>query len=70
MKNPDVIIEDGQGNLWFVTPMNESARTWIRENTSEESQWWAGSLVVEARYLENFIEGMREDGLTVGPPGS
>jgi hypothetical protein len=56
---------ENHGSIFLVTPMNESARIWLRENTAEESMYYGGSLVVEHRYVEALIEGMREDGLRV-----
>jgi hypothetical protein len=60
----DVCIEN-HGSLFVFQPLTPAARTWIEENVSEESTWWAGALVVEPRYARDLAAGMLADGLHV-----
>ena len=52
------------GFLILLYPQNETAKEWIEEHVSEESQWWGGGLVVELRYFEALLCGILEAGLT------
>lgn len=61
---PDVTIAN-HGSIVLVTPMTKAAKKWIDANVSDESQWFGKSLVVEPRYVENLVEGMQGEGLTV-----
>jgi len=54
-------------SLSIVKPQTDGARDWISEHISEDAQWFAGGVVVEPRYLEDVVVGMREDGLVVHP---
>ena len=62
--NPDVTWSD-HGSITLVTPHTEAAREWIDEFIQEDPQWYGRSLVVEPRYLDDLLEGMRGDGLVV-----
>ena len=53
------------GSLCLVHPRTVEAQKWIHENVSEDSQWFAHSLVVEPRFIEDLIQGMIADGLTL-----
>lgn len=53
------------GSICLVKPRTPAARTWLTENVSESSLWWAGGLVVEPRYLDDLVEAMRGDGLVI-----
>lgn len=53
------------GSICIVVPLTAAARAWIAENVSGESMWFAGGLVVEPRYLDDLVDGMRADGLEV-----
>ncbi len=49
------------------TAHSAEASTWLDEHvTTPEQLWYAGALVAEPRYVEDLIEGMRDDGLEVG----
>jgi hypothetical protein len=60
----DVRVEN-HGSLFVFQPLTPAAQTWIEENVSEESTWWAGGLVVEPRYARDLAAGMLADGLRV-----
>lgn len=64
MQTPDVEVSN-QGSLILVRPLTDAADEWIGQRVQEDATWWYGSLVVEHRYADALIEGMRADGLVV-----
>jgi hypothetical protein len=60
----DAFVEN-HGTLFLVRPVSSFAREWIHENASEESTWFGNALVVEHRYIGDFVAGMKSDGLAV-----
>lgn len=62
----DFNVQNDGGSLFLVTPETDNARAWLDEHVSEEATWFAGSLVVEHRYIENLMAGIQYDGFTVG----
>lgn len=61
---PDVIVENHFSLLLFRL-LSASAKSWVDQNVQEDAQFFGGALVVEPRYAQNLIEGMRESGLEV-----
>lgn len=61
---PDVTTIN-HGTLIGFTPKSEEARRWIESNVSDDSQWFGGALMVEARFADTLREGMEGDGLVV-----
>jgi hypothetical protein len=61
---PNFVLSN-HGSLWLMEPMDDDSREWLREHVSE-GQWWGGKLVIEPRYVEGLVEGIRADGYTVG----
>jgi hypothetical protein len=55
----------GGGSLYILTPLNSDARQHLEENISEESQWWAGGVAVEWRYIQPLVENLRAEGYVV-----
>jgi hypothetical protein len=53
------------GSIFLVTPHSTEAKAWIDENVSEDAQFLGNRLAVEHRFIDNLVEGMRGDGLTV-----
>lgn len=51
----DFDVED-HGSIFLVRPLNETFRQDIEENVGSEAQWFGGALVVEHRYIADFIE--------------
>mgnify|MGYP003136241576 CR=1 FL=1 len=57
-------------SIAIVTPESRSARVWIDEHVvgdlnEEPLQWIGGGLVVEPRYLDALVAGMKAAGLGV-----
>ncbi len=61
----DVAIKSTGSNFVLVRPLSAAAGSWLDDHVAGEATWWAGALVVEHRYLDDLIEGMRGDGLAV-----
>ncbi len=59
---PDVIVEDHFSLLLFRL-LSPSAKSWVDQNVQTDAQFFGGALVVEPRYAENLVRGMRESGL-------
>jgi hypothetical protein len=61
----DVAVED-HGSLWLFRPLTEDAKIWIDDNVQDAALWFGGALAVEARFVQEMVEGMLADGLEVG----
>ncbi len=58
---------ENHGSIDLLRAMNEEAEQWAVENLQHpETQRWGNAYVVEPRYLGPIIEGINDDGLTVG----
>jgi hypothetical protein len=63
---PDADFEvSGGGSLFILTPLNSDAREHLESNVNEESQWWAGGVAVEHRFIGGLVEALRENGYVV-----
>ena len=61
----DVNVEN-HGSIVTFSPLNDSAKDWIKENVKTEPWQFLGKkLAVEPRYVQNLIDGMENDGLFV-----
>lgn len=56
---------ENHGSLFLIQPYTVKAAEWISEHTADDAIYWAGALVVEPRYAQALVEGMREAGLKV-----
>lgn len=56
---------ENHGSIWLCRPQNDAAREHLEENVSEEAQWFGGALVVEPRYVEGLVGGLRDNGWSV-----
>ena len=63
-KPPDYIIGGG-GPVYTVTPQNELATEHLAERVGEDAQWLGNALVVEHRYIADFVQRLQGDGYTV-----
>jgi len=74
--NPDVkmvrevyVYGDRQalvGSLVLVYALTKAATSWMAENVvGDEHTYWGRALVVEWRYVEDLIAGMKRDGLVI-----
>ena len=65
----DVQVTDDGGSLFVVNPLNDKARAWLADNVDKDEgfqPYWP-TVIVEHRYIDALVGGMRrEGGLTVG----
>jgi hypothetical protein len=54
-----------QGSIFILTPVTERAVAWRNEFLPSDALTWGGGVVVEHRFIENIVNGIRKDGLTV-----
>lgn len=54
------------GSFFVLHPRNDAAGQWIDDHVyTEQSQWWGGGIVIEPRYLQDVLDGIEQDDLTV-----
>lgn len=53
------------GSIMLLRPLTPEAEAWCEEHLPEDGPRWGDSWVVEHRYVDSIVEGMREDGLRV-----
>jgi hypothetical protein len=63
---PDFLVEN-HFTIFLLTPLTPAARFWVQENLPDESDRidFAGSIVVEHRYIADIVRGAIADGLSV-----
>lgn len=65
MSAPDVVVRH-HGTLSSVGAHTPRADAWVEKNVRlEEYQRMAGEFMVEHRYIDNLVSGMRAAGLRV-----
>ena len=74
MLNSDILIEsqshadiriDSHGSIILLHPATATAAEWLRDHVAEEAMWFCGALVVEPRYVDNWVDRARDAGLEV-----
>lgn len=60
----DVMVQC-EGSIFLLTPISGEARSWLRDNVQPDAQWFGPALVVEHRYVEDLVEGLRCEGFNV-----
>ena len=60
----DFTITPG-GSIWLLTPITPAASEWTDEHLPADATHWANSFAIEARYVEDIVVGIQEDGLTI-----
>lgn len=55
------------GTLFLLRPKTDAARAWLAEHCPSDNEhiYFCGSLVIEPRYLDNLLNNLCNDGLTV-----
>jgi hypothetical protein len=62
----DILIHN-RGSMFGFQPTSDVGRTWIDENLQTEGWQWLGrTLYVDHRYADDILDGMVNDGLTIG----
>jgi len=54
-----------ESSIFLLQPQTESARRWVDEFLPEDRMEFAGAIVVEHRYIQDIVDGIRRDGLEV-----
>ena len=54
------------GSICLLTPLTEAAQAWVAEHLPEDAMTWGqNSIVVEPRYIEDILDGIVADGLSI-----
>jgi len=53
------------GSIWLLTPLTEMGRLWCLEKVQQDGPRWGGAYAVEARFIEDILNGAADAGLTV-----
>jgi hypothetical protein len=64
---PDFLFRD-HGSLCILTPLSAEGKEWFESHLpvdNPETQFWAGGIVIERRYVPDVLIGLQSDGLTV-----
>jgi hypothetical protein len=62
----DFVLYD-HGSLWLLEPQTDEAAAWIEENFGGDgSMRWGDALVIEPRYVAGVVQGIQDEGYTVG----
>ena len=64
--SPDFVVEN-HFTIFLLRPLTPAAKSWVQENLPDESNRmdFAGSVVVEHRYISEIVRGAQADGLVV-----
>ena len=54
------------GSIVMLRPISDEAREWTDEHIPDDAMWMGGSVAIEPRYVGDIVEGILNDGLTVG----
>ena len=54
-----------EGSIFLLQPCTDAARSWVEEFLPEDRLEFAGAIVVEHRYIQDIVHGIRRDGLEV-----
>ena len=60
----DFNIVDG-GSVFLLIPNTEAANAWVDEHLPESLLTFGKGIAVEARYIQQIVYGIVEDGLSV-----
>jgi hypothetical protein len=56
---------DNHGSICILRPLTEAAKEWCDEHLPEGAMWWGGGCAVEPRYIDDIVDGILNDGLSV-----
>jgi hypothetical protein len=49
--------------VYVLTPLSPQAKAWVEENVHYEPyQTWGQGIVIEWRYIEDIVEGLKQSG--------
>ena len=58
---PDFIVAD-HGTIWTFYPRSLAAQEWWKENVEPNAQTYGRNFVVEHRFVQDILDGLRRDG--------
>ncbi|HTY74946.1 MAG TPA: hypothetical protein VMD05_05195, partial [Candidatus Nanoarchaeia archaeon] len=61
---PDFVVKN-EGSIFILRPVSTAAKDWANEHIPEDATHFGGGIVVEHRYIQDIIDGIKGDGLTV-----
>ncbi len=61
---PDVRVED-YFSLFLVRPLSGRAQAWLELHVQAGALWFGGALVVEPRFVQDIMEGIKKGGLNL-----
>jgi hypothetical protein len=47
---------ENHGSLWLARPLDDETAEHLRDNVSDEAQWFGNALVIEPRYVQDFAD--------------
>lgn len=53
---------ENHGSIILMRPLDDAARTWLRETAPEDAQFMGDALAIEPRYVEGVLEAFRDAG--------
>ena len=59
---------DDEGSFFLLTPRTEEAQDWVEDCLSDDPndvQYYGRSVVIEHRYVEDIVDAILLDGLTI-----
>lgn len=54
------------GSIAVLTPVSAEATTWCDDHLPDDAPRWGSGYVIESNYLPPILEGIAEEGLTLG----
>lgn len=54
------------GSLVILESCTPAANEWIEDHIPDDAQTWGTGIVIEPRYVDDIVQGMQSDGLTIG----
>ena len=64
---PDFSFQN-HGSICILTPLTPAAKDWFSEHLpvdNPQTQFWAGGIVIEPRYVPDIVSGIQSGGLSV-----
>ena len=64
MSAPDFYLAN-HGSICMLTPLTLRATFWIDDHIDPTAMRMGSSIAIESRFVQNIVEGIRSDGLTI-----
>lgn len=61
----DIVIEN-HGSVALLRPLSDEGRQWLAEHVSDDHVVFGGAIACEPRFVEDIVNGARDDGMNVG----